>query len=96
MTNSPIQDIIDEFTKPKPLEVVEHVPTLKGAQVLQFWLATALIFQFRTAVVWAFLALFFPQFGATWFMVMFGLWAIRHAKPISIKHVIKAVAKQKR
>jgi hypothetical protein len=84
-------------TKPAPIEVVEHQPKLRGGtEILRYWLSVGLILQFRTAVVWGFLALFFPQLGITWFMVMFGLWAVRHLVPVKPKDIISAIASQRR
>jgi hypothetical protein len=84
-------------TKPAPIEVFLTEPKLAGgAEFLRYWLAVGIILQFRTAVVWGFLALFFPQFGATWIMVMFALWAIRHLVPVAPKQIIKAIAAQRR
>lgn len=96
MTTPTVKSLIEEMTKPRPLEVVIAEPRLKGAEVIRFWMATALIFQLRTAAVWAFLAIFFPQFGATWIMVMFGLWALRHVVPTNPKETIKAIASTRR
>jgi hypothetical protein len=80
-------------TKTVPAEVVIVEPKLKGrAQALQFWLSVAIIFQIRTAIVWAAFAILAPQFGVTWFMVMVGLYAIRHLRPTDLKALIKSIA----
>jgi hypothetical protein len=95
MTKLTVEQAIKNLTesvtaKPKPIEVVIANPQLKGAgDLLRYWLSVGLLLQFRTAVVWGFLATFFPQLGITWFMVMFGLWAIRHAIPPKISDVIR-------
>lgn len=97
MTTPTVKSLIEELTKPKPLAVVITEPKLKGGtELIRFWLATGLIFQLRTAVVWGFLALFFPQLGITWFMVMFALWAIRHVVPTKTKETIAAIAAQRK
>jgi len=98
MSKPTVADIMAAFTtKPAPAEVTIVPAKLKGgAEVIKFWLSTAILFQLRTATVWGFLALFFPQLGVTWFMVMFGLWAIRHVVPPKIQHTIDIIAAQRK
>jgi hypothetical protein len=90
-----LQNLIDA-SKPKPLEVVIARPKLSTPlDFIKYWLAVGVLLQIRTAIVWGFLALFFPQLGVTWFMVMFGLWAIRHVVPPKVSDVIRNVTKAK-
>jgi hypothetical protein len=84
-----------EASKPAPTEVVIKEPALKGlGQLVQFWLSVAVVFQLRTAIVWGVIAILAPQFGITWFMVMLGLYAIRHLVPTDLKAVVKGIAKR--
>jgi hypothetical protein len=83
-------------TKPAPALVQIHREKLvDGAEKLRYWLAMGILLQFRTAVVWGFLALFFPGLGITWFMVMFGLWAIRHLMPPNSRRMVENIAAQR-
>lgn len=81
-------------TPVQPVAIVE--PKLNGGETLRFWIATAILFQFRTLIVWGFLATFFPALGVTWFMVMFGLYAIKHAAPVKTRDMIRAIVAQRK
>lgn len=90
-----IRNLTESVTaKPAPAEVIISEPKLKSfGQILQFWFAVAIVFQLRTAVVWGALAIFLPQLGITWLMVMVALYVIRHLVPTDLKAVIKGIAK---
>ena len=91
-----MNQLVDSL-KPAPTEVTIVPAKLKtGGEILRFWLSTAIVFQLRTLVVWAFLATFFPTLGITWFMVMFGLYAIRHVVPTKHQDTINAIAAQRK
>lgn len=83
-------------SKPAPAEVTIVPQKLKGgAEVIKYWLATAILLQLRTLTVWGFLAIFFPQLGITYLLVMCGLYALRHAVPTKPQLIIDNIAAQR-
>lgn len=90
---------LSETLNPTPaVPVVKiHREKLKpGAEAIKFWLSIALLFQIRTLIVWGFLATCLPALGATWFMVMFGLWALRHVVPPKLQNTVDLIASQRK
>lgn len=93
---TPVEKLFNSLTA-KPVQPVTIVPNrLQGTEAIKFWISSAILLQFRTLVVWGFLALFFPQLGITWFMVMFGLYALRHALPPKTRDMVDLIAAQRK
>lgn len=66
-------------TGPLPVYITE--PKLTGSQAMRFLSGQTMLWLIRALIVWGFLAIFFPTLGATYVVVLFGLWALYHAMP---------------
>jgi hypothetical protein len=90
---------LSEVLSPTPTvpTVKLHTEKLKGGgEAFKFWMSVGLLLQLRTLIVWGFLATFFPTLGVTWFMVMFGLWALRHVVPPKPQNTVDLIAAQRK
>ena len=61
-----------------------------GRESATFLLGSFLLWLVRALIVWGFLAVFFPALGATYVMVLLGLWALTQALPINRQEMIQA------
>lgn len=83
--------------KLEPLDVRVVQPAIKtGTELLKFYMASVMTWLARSLIVWGFLAVFFPALGATYLMVLFGLWAVRHVVPPSLETRVRLIASKRK
>jgi len=71
------------ITRPENLQSSEEVGSFL-LHKLWYWLS-------RSLVIWTFLAIFFPALGATYWLVLAGLWALSAARGHSNATIINLV-----
>lgn len=75
--------------------VTAFPPALKtSGQIGEFVIQKLFQFSVRTLVVWGFLALFLPQLGVTYAMVLCGLVALRMARGYDNQILVNAIVRK--
>jgi hypothetical protein len=64
------------------------------SQIGEFVIQKLLQFSIRTLVVWGFLAIFLPQLGVTYAMVLCGLVALRMARGYDNQILVNAIVRK--
>ena len=83
-------------TKPAPVEVRVVADKLTSAESGRLLMGLLMSWPLRALVVWGFLAIFFPAFGATYVAVLFGLWAIGALLPPKVDVMAKGIIAQRK